>query len=86
MNLNFRLDVQTKRLDIIGDFLSPNFSSVMSELDRYLCLTILPLVLYLEGYISRPFVSVDVKVSDIALDAFILVKYASLFILCYDIT
>ena len=70
-------------LDIIGDFLSPNFSSVMSELDRYLRLTILPLVLHLEGYISRPFVSVDVKVSDIALDAFILV---SLFILCYGIT
>ena len=70
-------------LDIIGDFLSPNFSGVMSELDRYLRLTILPLVLHLEGYISRPFVSVDVKVSDIALDAFILV---SLFILCYGIT
>ena len=70
-------------LDIIGDFLSPNFSSVMSELDRYLRLTILPLVLHLERYISRPFVSVDVKVSDIALDAFILV---SLFFLCYGIT
>ena len=73
-------------LDIIGDFLSPNFSSVMSELDRYLHLTILPLVLHLEEYISRPFVSVDVKVSDIALDAFILVKYVSPFILCYGIT
>ena len=36
--------------------------------------------------ISRLFISVDVKVSDIALDAFILVKYASLFILCYGIT
>ena len=36
--------------------------------------------------ISRLFISVDVKVSDIDLDAFILVKYASLFILCYDIT
>ena len=34
--------------------------------------------------ISRLFISVDVKVSDIALDAFILVKYASLFILCYS--
>ena len=58
----------------------------MSELERYLRLTILPLVLHLEGYISRPFVSVDVKVSDIALDAFILAKYVSLFILCYGIT
>ena len=35
------------------------------------------------GVISRLFISVDVKVSDIALDAFILV---SLFILCYGIT
>ena len=55
----------------------------MSELDRYLHLTILPLEIHLEEYISRPFVSVDVKVSDIALDAFILV---SLFFLCYGIT